>query len=253
MSAGRGRVRPLVAVVLVVAATVLAGCADDEPAAVTTTTTSAARTTTTRPLPDRVSRVAQAVVPSVEVYGLPIAPDPFVTLTNPTELGGALVFLEKAAHPDVDDWLEVFLPVPPVGSSGWVHADDVTVTEHQFSIELHRKGHRIVVRNGEEVILFEPLGVGPDAPPAGTRAYIKELLQPPVAEGPYGAFVYGLSGAINHVSSFASGEGIVGIHGTDQPETVGTDTARGCFSLRDDILRKLTEQLPLGVPVKVVA
>jgi lipoprotein-anchoring transpeptidase ErfK/SrfK len=46
---------------------------------------------------------------------------------------------------------------------------------------------------------------------------------------------------------------VVGLHGTDQPDSVGRDVSAGCIRMRNDDIEQLVERLPLGVPVEIIA
>jgi lipoprotein-anchoring transpeptidase ErfK/SrfK len=114
----------------------------------------------------------------------------------------------------------------------------------------------LTVTEGEREVLRAPVGVGTtDTPTPGGRYYLKELLQPPTPDGPYGPYAYGLSGFSNVLTSFAGGEGVIGIHGTDAPDLVGTDVSNGCLRLANDVVVRLVEEvgLPLGTPVVIRA
>ena len=116
--------------------------------------------------------------------------------------------------------------------------------------------HRIRVYRDDEVIVDEPVGVGRgDRPTPGGTYYIKELLQPPDPTGPYGTYAYGLSGFSNVLQSFNGGNGVIGIHGTNEPEAIGTDVSSGCIRVHNDVIEHLVEDigLPLGTPVEIQA
>ena len=93
-----------------------------------------------------------------------------------------------------------------------------------------------------------------DKPTPGGTYYIKELLQPPTPGGVYGAYAYGLSGYSPVLQSFAGGPGVIGIHGTNEPETVGTDVSHGCIRMLDADITRLVQEfgLPLGTPVHIL-
>jgi lipoprotein-anchoring transpeptidase ErfK/SrfK len=176
---------------------------------------------------------------------------PASSLDNPNENGAPLVFLVKERG---GDWLNVYLPVRPNGSTGWVRAADVTVVSNRYSIDIALGAHRLVVHNGEEVVLDEPIGVGTaQTPTPGGVYYIKELLQPPDPNGPYGPYAYGLSGFSNVLDEFKGGDGVIGIHGTNDPEAIGTDVSHGCIRLRNEAILQLVPVLPLGTPVHIAA
>ncbi len=57
------------------------------------------------------------------------------------------------------------------------------------------------------------------------------------------------------LTEFAGGDGVIGIHGTDRPDLVGTDVSSGCIRLPNDVITALVEDigLPLGTPVTIRA
>jgi hypothetical protein len=44
----------------------------------------------------------------------------------------------------------------------------------------------------------------------------------------------------------------VGIHGTNEPQGLGTDVSHGCIRIGNDAIVRLAKTLPLGTPVDVV-
>ena len=126
-----------------------------------------------------------------------------------------------------------------------------------YRIEVGISEHRIRVFRDDEVILDEPVGVGrTDRPTPGGVYYLKELLQPPDPNGPYGTYAYGLSGLLQRARrASTAAPGVIGIHGTNEPDTVGTDVSSGCIRLHNDVIERLVEEigLPLGTPVEILA
>jgi lipoprotein-anchoring transpeptidase ErfK/SrfK len=221
----------------------------DRPAEATTTTTP--DTTVAAAIPAGTSLIAQAKPAIMPIYAAPEDGQPASSLDNPNENGAPLVFLVKERQ---GDWLNVYLPVRPNGSTGWVRATDVTVVSNPYSIDIALAAHRLVVRNGEDVVLDEPIGVGTtQTPTPGGVYYIKELLQPPDPDGPYGPYAYGLSGFSNVLDEFKGGDGVIGIHGTNEPEAIGTDVSHGCIRMRNEAILELVPVLPLGTPVHITA
>jgi len=224
----------------------------DEP---TTTTEPETTTTTTEPAPVG-AEAAQAKAPSIDVFASEDAEAPDREIVSGVDTSVdtiPVVFLVKGKGADR---LEVYLPVRPNGSSGWVNAGDVTVTSLPYRIEVGISAHRIRVFDGDEVIVDEPVGVGrTDRPTPGGVYYLKELLQPPDPDGPYGTFAYGLSGFSNVLQSFNGGAGVIGIHGTNDPDAVGSDVSSGCIRVNNDVIERLVNdvRLPLGTPVEILA
>ena len=254
--------RTAVVATLVVAAA-CGGGGDDEAADDETTETTEAGSEATEgtgttaaagePASTNQSWVAQAQVPEVAVFETPESTEPIHRLANPNENGAPLVFLVEGGEP-AGDWVHVLLPVRPNGSSGYVRASDVTLATHNYRIEVAVEEHMLRLFNDGEVELETPIGVGTaDTPTPGGTYYVKELLQPPDPSGPYGPYAYGLSGFSNELTSFAGGEGVIGIHGTNEPDTIGTDVSSGCIRVENDVITQLAEMLPLGTPVEIVA
>lgn len=190
---------------------------------------------------------------SVSVHDAPEGAGPGRTFDPAEELGGQLVFLVKEEAPE---WLEVYLPIRPNGSTGWVRRDEVELSQHQYRIELSLAEHRLVVLQGDEIVLDTPAGIGDDSTPTpGGVYYLEELLRPPDPDGFYGPYAYGLSGFSDTVTDYNGGEGVIGIHGTDDPTSIGSDVSRGCIRLDNEVITRLVEEigLPLGTPVVIDA
>jgi lipoprotein-anchoring transpeptidase ErfK/SrfK len=197
------------------------------------------------------SVVAQAVGPEVAVFAEPGgAGQPIQVLANPTAVGGPLVFLVDETQ---GEWLEVLLPVRPNGSTGWIKASDVSLSSHTFHIDVSLSTLTITVFDGDQVILQEPVGIGTeDTPTPGGRYYLKELLQPSDPGGDYGPFAYGLSGFSEQLTSFAGGDGVIGLHGTNDPSSIGQRVSHGCIRMSNDGITFLAGTLPLGVPIEIL-
>ena len=172
------------------------------------------------------------------------------SLSNPNENGAPLTFLQREQRAS---WVRVLLPVRPNGSEGWINTNDVRLTSHRYKIKVELTTHRLTVTDGDKTILDTPVGIGTkDTPTPGGLYYTKELLQPPDPNTVYGHFVYGLSGFSNVITSFQGGEGVIGIHGTNDPSTIGKDASKGCLRISNEAITMLAKRLPLGVPVEIV-
>jgi lipoprotein-anchoring transpeptidase ErfK/SrfK len=244
---------------LAVTAVALTGCGGERPklseqVEQTTTTTTAPTTTTTVKIDEHRSQVAtiNPGMTGIDVYGLPVAPTPMTRLANPNKDGVDLVFLVKKVAGQ--DWLQVYLPIRPNGSTGYIRRSDVKVTSHHYWIEVFRDEHRIVVHNKNAVVLDAPVGIGTgQTPTPGGTYYLTELLAPPNPNGAYGPYAYGLSGFSDVLTNFAGGDGVIGLHGTNEPDKVGTDVSHGCIRMTNENITKLAKILPLGTPVQIKA
>jgi lipoprotein-anchoring transpeptidase ErfK/SrfK len=135
-----------------------------------------------------------------------------------------------------------------------VKASDVTLTSHNYKIRIELAAHRLIVTDHDKVIVDTPAGIGKaDTPTPGGLYYTKELLQPPNPNTVYGHYAYGLSGFSNVLLKFAGGDGVIGIHGTNDPSGLGKDVSHGCIRVSNEAIDKMAKTLPLGVPVEIVA
>ena len=169
-------------------------------------------------------------------------------MPNPNKDGAPLVFLVRER--DIS-WLKVLLPVRPNGSTGWIHADQVNLASDFFRVVVELNGHRISVYDRGLLVHQEPIGVGrAETPTPGGEYYLAELLQPPNPNGPYGPFAYGLSGFSDVLTNWRLG-GIIGLHGTNDPSSIGRNASHGCIRMRNADILRLERLLPLGTPIVI--
>lgn len=199
------------------------------------------------------SFVAEAIVPSVGVSATRAVDEPIMEFANPIPSGGPLVFLVE----DLADLnrIEVLLPTRPNGSFGWINGSDVRLTRHNYAIEVRFDDFLLILYERGLPIFETTVGVAREnAPTPLGRYYTTELLRPPRPDSVYGAYAYGLSGYSETFTTFAGGDGQLGIHGTNDPDSLGTNVSSGCVRLHNDDVTYLVETvgLPIGVPVDVI-
>ena len=196
--------------------------------------------------------VAQAIEDTLVVRSAPQASaDEVRTLSAADEVSGEVICLVAQ---ELGDWVAVYMPSGPPGSVGWIEREDVTLSRHEYRIEIDRAAHTLTVFTGAETTLSAPVAIGPDAPPAGSNLYIKDLVQPPDPLGTYGTYAYGLSGSSNDFAAFSTGQGVVALHGTNNPTVLGQDVDRGAIAVDTATVASMVESigLPLGTPVQVI-
>lgn len=257
------------AVVALLLAGVLAGCStDDEPVLLansgTTGSTQTGETTATEAegntadLGAGYTVVAEAAVSRITARS---GPDPdadiIAEFANPTPVGGPLVF--RAVDGTLDDpegagrWMEVDLPVQPNGTRGWIDRDEVTLSNNPYRVEISRSDFTLQVYELGNLWLETTVGIGTgDTPTPVGDFYLKELLAPPDPTGPYGPYAFGLSGYSETLENFGGADtAVIGLHGTNQPEALGTNVSSGCIRLDNAIIEQLAQTLPLGTPVLI--
>ncbi len=194
---------------------------------------------------------ATAKVRAVTVFDSPDG-NQLRRLAHPQPSRAPQTFLEKNLRGR--DWLEVYLPVRPNGSSGWVRSSEVTVSALLYRVDVHLSEHRLEVYERDVLRDEYPVGIGTqNTPTPGGIFYLKELLKPTNKDDFYGPFAYGLSGFSNVLTKFGAGEGVIGIHGTDDESSIGKDVSSGCVRMYNADITTLAKLLPLGTPVRILA
>lgn len=187
----------------------------------------------------------------IEVFRRPGARDPYEKVNRRKGIGGPLVFAVVRAR---DNWLKVRLPVRPNGSVGWIRRDATTLSVTDWAVKIDLSDHVVSVRRRGEQRFEWDIGIGqPETPTPPGEYYITELIKPKRSSlSLYGAYVFVLSGFSDKVTSFAGGNGELGLHGTDNPSGLGGDVSLGCIRMRNAAITELTQRLPLGTPVEIV-
>lgn len=219
--------------------------------------TTAAPTTTVDPT---LAKVAVAKQPRVDIFTSPVQPEPARTLDNPQPSGaapGGEYTLRMLVVEDRGEWLKVLLPIRPNGSNGWIRRSTVDVETHNYRAKVELGEHRITVWKGDEVLLQEPVGVGASGRTPTTKGlfYTIELYPVlPSQQAAYGPWAFALSGYSDVLTTFGDGgTGVLGLHGTGDPSSIGRDVSNGCIRMKNSAITKLAETLPLGVPVEITA
>lgn len=204
--------------------------------------------------PSAYSIVAQATVPAMVARSSPSDDSATVAhFTNPTGSGAPLVFQAVAGGTNTPDWIEVRLPIQPNGSTGWIRRQDVELSNNPYRLEVDRASYslRVFYRNDLWLESTVAIGTGATPTPVGDF-YLLELLRPLTENGPYGPFAFGLSGFSEVLESFGGADSaIIGIHGTNDPASIGTDVSHGCIRLENAVIEQLASTLPLGTPVRI--
>lgn len=188
----------------------------------------------------------------VGLYTEPGKPDPNGrTMANPTQWGMPLVFLVKEQQ---DGWVKVQIPARPNGSTAWVRAGDVKLRTVTHRIEVSLSRHLLTVFEGNRKLFDAPVAIGTQATPTPLGDfYIDARVRLSDPTGAYGAGQLSMAAYSDVITSFGGGPGQVGIHGTNQPELIGSDVSNGCIRVDNDVVLRLLSTVPTGTPVDVIA
>ena len=151
------------------------------------------------------------------------------------------------------EWVEVALPVRPNGSTGWVAASDVRVEPVRVRITISLSARRLTLSMPGSPDRSVTVSVGSPANPTPTGTFfVTDRVRPDDPNGAYGAFALGLSAHSDTLSEFGSGDGQVGIHGTNDRAGLGRAVSHGCIRVPDEMTARLA-LVPLGAPVMITA
>ena len=168
--------------------------------------------------------------------------------------GGRSPMLIAGAGAEVDDedraWFEVYLPIRPNGSTGWVSQDDVRVQERRDRLEVDLSKRTLRhYRDGELVDRFVVAVGQPRYPTAVGTFYVWVKVRYEDPTGIYGALALGLSGFSPVLSDWPGG-GRMAVHGTTNPSDRGEAVSHGCVRVYNPQLMALAD-VPLGTPVVI--
>lgn len=217
------------------------------PATTTSTTPPVPAGTEPEPLP--VTWTAAIADGSLEVFEAPGAAAPFRTLDPETILGTPTVVLVLGGSAA---WLEVMLPGRPNGETGWVRGMDVTTytVGRQIVVDLEERMLRVL--EGTEAIFETSVGVGSPASPTPTGTFfVTDAVRITRPGGPWGPYAFGLSARSDSVTEFNGGDGIIGIHGTNRPNSIGEAQSLGCVRVSNEVILEVAEMVGVGTPVTI--
>jgi hypothetical protein len=172
-----------------------------------------------------------------------------------TEDGQAEVYMalrEKSVAPTGVSWIEVSLPQRPNGVTGWVAAIALG--------PLHiARGRLVISRSQFRATLYDQAGrvswsarVGVGAASLPTPAghfYVREKLRA-IGSPVYGPLAIGTSAYAPKLSEWPGG-GVVGVHGTNEPQLIPGDPSHGCVRLRNPDITRLWHLIAIGTPIDI--
>ncbi|MEX2132774.1 MAG: L,D-transpeptidase [Acidimicrobiia bacterium] len=235
----------------------------------TTTTTVPATTTfpTTTTVPPEVRATFPGIDPAevpedtalvgmakgeLDVYATPEDAEPMMSLPATTIL--ETVTVVTVVEGPIDGWARVMLPVRPNGSVGWVKTSDIDifVVEGRLLVDLSEK--TLTYYRGGEAVLTSTVAVGTGRNPTPTgHFFVTDNVTMANSNSPWGPHALGLSGRSDTITEYNGGDGIIGIHGTNRPDSIGQAASLGCVRLPNDVITAIHQMVSIGTPVEIRA
>lgn len=167
-------------------------------------------------------------------------------------LSEVYVLLQGFTDPQGRHWVKVRLPMRPNGRRGWVRREALG-NYHRVTtmLRVDRRRLRATLYRSGHVIWSAPVGVGkPSTPTPRGHFYVRERLHPVNSGTLYGPLAFGTS-AYARLSDWPGG-GVVGLHGTNEPQLIPGRPSHGCVRLRLDSITRLGRLIGVGTPVEIV-
>ncbi|MDH3248175.1 MAG: L,D-transpeptidase family protein [Acidimicrobiia bacterium] len=175
--------------------------------------------------------------------------EPFRILPEKTILGTPTVVSIIGEFPG---WVHALLPGRPNGQTGWIRAADVDVFTLEREVLVDLDVRRLTVLSDGEQVFESDVAVGSEVSPTPTGVFfVTDAVQLTSPNGPWGPYAFGLSARSDVVTEFNGGDGIVGIHGTNQPWSIGEAASLGCVRLPNDVIEILWDIMAVGMKVTI--
>lgn len=148
-------------------------------------------------------------------------------------------------------WVQIELPGRPNGQTGWVPSAALGSTHTVDGyLRVDRETLRATLYRDGRVVFRAPIGVGKASTitPAG-HFYVMEKLRTVNAPA-YGPFALGTSAYAPTLSEWPGG-GVVGVHGTDEPQLIPGRPSHGCVRMRNADIARLWAMVSVGTPIEI--
>lgn len=188
----------------------------------------------------------------VEVYESPGDTTPIHVLPAETILGTVTVL--SIVQGPIDGWAEVLLPVRPNDATGWIDTSEMSMFVVEGRVVINLSERSLIYFENEEVVLETAIAIGTNRNPTPTGSFfVTDTVTLADPNSPWGPHAFGLSARSDTITEYNGGDGIIGIHGTNRPSSVGQAASLGCIRLPNDVITQLHERIPIGTPVEIVA
>ena len=188
----------------------------------------------------------------VHALASPAGP-PLQTYPRLNELGAVttLLAVQSAGSWGAQGWFEVRIPRRPNGSTAWVSGDEVTARVVTTAVVVELSAHRLTLYDQGLKVSDYPVAVGATANPTPTGTFwITGVLQG-YPSSAYGSYALGTSAFSDTLTEWPGG-GVVGIHGTNNPGSIGKSVSHGCIRMYNNDVTQLAQAVSLGTPVLIL-
>jgi len=148
-------------------------------------------------------------------------------------------------------WIQIEFPARPNGRTGWVPRGALgSLRMVSGYLLIDQSSLRATLVRDGRAIFSAPIGVGSAStitPPG--HFYVMEKLTT-LNDPVYGPYAIGTSAYAPTLSEWPGG-GVVGIHGTNEPQLIPGRPSHGCIRMRNGDITRLWATIALGTPIEI--
>ena len=176
-------------------------------------------------------------------------------ISNPGPFEGTRI-LETTGR-ETEEFVEVILPVTPNNTSGWLVKEDITIAESENLIIVDLSERKAALYVGADLIAEAPVAIGaPNTPTPALEAIIDAIWERSTSETQlpslYGQRLFGLNKHSEALSDFDGRRPALAIHGTDEPDLIGSAVSNGCIRMHNDDMAIFAEHVTLGTRESII-
>ena len=176
-------------------------------------------------------------------------------ISNPGPFEGTRI-LETTGR-ETEEFVEVILPVTPNNTTGWLVREDITIAESENLIIIDLSERKAAIYVGADLIAEAPVAIGaPNPPTPALEAIIDAIWERSSSETKlpslYGQRLFGLNKHSEALSDFDGRRPALAIHGTDEPDLIGSAVSNGCIRMHNDDMAIFAEHVTLGTRVSII-
>ena len=225
-----------------------------------TTTTITTSTTGSRSVSSRTKietlfpAAGQLLVHSVAVRKTPNPTSPVIKVMHdfrPDFRPQEILALRKQLGSDGEVWYRISIPMRPNGTLGWIPAASVSLAPTTGQIVVDISARTIDLYHRGKHVWHGKVAVGaPGRETPKGRYYVAARFVP--YHDPFlGVFAVETS-AYSKLTEWPGG-GVVGIHGTSEPQLLGMAVSHSCVRVANSTARQMKRYAPLGTPIWIKA
>jgi len=171
-------------------------------------------------------------------------------LQNPTWAGNTLALQVLRGSPG-DQWAQISLPTRPNEQTGWIQTAGWEWRSSDFLIRINITSNTVQVWNGSELVIETGAVTGK---PSSRTPLVTGFLDEKVygLGDAYGPVALSLSFFSNDLGSFGGAPPKIALHGTNRNDLIGQHQSNGCIRIDNDVIRQISELVPVGSKVEII-